>query len=241
MNAITPHHDDDDDGYSGSLVSGRLIKGQLLRWNETNDWIDRDGLRPPEIMLAIAISEALQCWRNKKPVETITEKPLPDVNDLNEAVPKSEWEPGLDGKPKPPWQHQVIVYLIDPTSGGFFTYLNSTIGARMAVDQLREKVITMRALRGVRVMPVVKLTHRPMKTAFGMKRRPEFEVVEWRQWGGGTISGPQTPQLAGPASESPLEPKAEPKTETAGNQSLASMRSVKPVSTAEFVSDEIPW
>jgi hypothetical protein len=81
--------------------------------------------------------EALQCWKGKKPVETITEKPLPHVADLNEAVPKSEWEPGLDGKPKPPWQHQVIVYLIDPTSGGFFTYLNSTIGARIAVDQLR--------------------------------------------------------------------------------------------------------
>ena len=82
MNEVT-HYDDDDDGYSGSLISGRLIKGQLLRWNETNGWLDRDGLRPPEIMLAIALSEALQCWKGKKPVETITAKPLPDVNALN--------------------------------------------------------------------------------------------------------------------------------------------------------------
>jgi hypothetical protein len=35
MSDITNYHDDDD-GYSGSLVSGRLIKGQLLRWNEPN-------------------------------------------------------------------------------------------------------------------------------------------------------------------------------------------------------------
>jgi hypothetical protein len=112
MSEVTKYHDDNDDGYSGSLTSGRLIKGQLLRWNETSGWIDRDGLRPPEILLAIALSEALQCWKGKKPIETITAKPLPNVDDLNEAVPKSEWEPGLDGQPKPPWQHQVKTPLL---------------------------------------------------------------------------------------------------------------------------------
>ena len=234
MSEVTRYHNDDDDGYSGSLTSGRLIKGQLLRWNETNGWNDRDGLRPPEIMLAIALSEVLQCWKGKKPVETITEKPLPNVNDLNEAVPKAEWEPGLDGTPKPPWQHQVIVYLIDPTSGGFFTYLNSTIGARIAVDQLREKVITMRALRGARVVPVVRLAHRPMKTAFGMKHRPEFEVIDWKQWGGdGAITGPRAPQLSAPVPASMSKTTAE--------QTITGMGTIKPVPPKEFVDDEIPW
>jgi hypothetical protein len=233
MNEVTQY---DDDGYSGSLTSGRLIKGQLLRWNESNGWFDRDGLQPPEILLAVALSEALQCWKGKKPVETITAKPLPDVNDLNETVPKSEWELGLDGKPKPPRQHQVIVYLIDPASGGFFTYLNSTIGARIAVDQLREKVITMRALRGARVVPVVKLAHRPMKTAFGMKHRPEFEVVEWRHWGGdgGAIAAPRAPQLSGPASTPTPKP-------TTAEQTITGMGNVRPVTAKEFVDDEIPW
>ena len=235
MNDVNQYHDDDD-GYSGSLTSGRLNKGQIIRWNESNKWMDHDGIRPPEILLAIALSEAVQCWKGKKPVETITEKPLPDINDLNEAVPRSEWEPGLDGKPRPPWQHQVIVYLIDPTSGGFFTYLNSTIGARIAVDQLREKVITMRALRGAGVVPVVRLAHRPMKTAFGVKHRPEFEVVEWRQWGGGgsAIAAPQSPRLSGPAQASA------PKTTTA-EQTIASMGDVQPVTAKEFIDDEIQW
>lgn len=244
MNEITQYHGDDDDGYGGSLTSGRLIKGQLLKWNETNGWFDRDGLQPPEILLAISVGEALQCWRNKKPIETITDKPLPDIDALNEAVPKSEWELDLTGKPKGPWVHQVIVYLIDPTSGGFFTYLNSTISARIAVDQLKEKVITMRALRGARVVPVVRLSHRPMKTAFGMKHRPEFEVLEWRQWGGGgsAISGPSTPQLTGPTSESPPEPTPAPRAAKApAEQTIAGMQPVKPVSIAEFTSDEIPW
>lgn len=91
MNDVTQPPEEDDDGYSGSLVSGFwIIKGQLIRWNETNGWQDRDGLRPPEIMIAIALNEAVQCWKGKKPVETITAKPLPDIDTLNEAVPKSE-------------------------------------------------------------------------------------------------------------------------------------------------------
>ena len=44
-----------------------------------------------------------------------------------------------------------------------------------------------------------------MKTSFGMKHRPEFEVLDWRHWGGdgSAVSGPATPQLSGPTSESP--------------------------------------
>ena len=95
-------------------------------------------------------------------------------------------------------------------SGGTFTYLNSTFGARIAVEQLKEKVITMRALRGAKVVPVVRLTHRPMKTFVGMKHRPEFEIVDWRQLGGdgggNALGGPQAPQLTGP--ESKPEPKS---------------------------------
>ena len=248
MNEVTQQ--DDDDGYSGSLVSGRLIKGQLLRWNETNGWLDRDGLRPPEIMLAIALSEALQCWKGKKPVEAITDKPLPDVNALNAAVPMSEWEPGLDGKPKPPWVHQFIAYLIDPASGGTFTYLNSTVGARIAIDQLKEKVITMRALRGARVVPVVRLTHRPMKTFVGMKHRPEFEIVEWRKPGGDggdtVLAGPQVPQLTGPKSkpEPKPDPKPDPKTgsrSSAATTALDALEAVSEPSMGEVLKDEIPW
>jgi hypothetical protein len=243
------HYDDDDDGYSGSLTGGRLIKGQMLRWNETNGWTDRDGSRPPEVMLAFALTEAVQCWKGKKPVETITAKPLPSVSDLNAAVPQHEWELGLDGKPKAPWGHQYVAYLLDPASGGTFTYLNSTVGARIAVEQLKEKVITMRALRGARVVPVVKLTHRPMKTFIGMKSRPEFEVIGWRQLGGeggNTITGPQPPQLAGPAPkpETPApapKPKPEAKASTPADETLAVLEEVSEPSFGEVLNDSIPW
>jgi hypothetical protein len=257
MNAITSHHDDDDDGFSGSLTSGRLIKGQLIRWNETKEWVDRDGLRPPQILLALALSEAVQRWKEKKVIEEITTNPLPDVKMLNATVPQSEWEPGLDGKPRPPYVHQVIVYLIDPASGAFFTYLNSTIGVRIAYEQLRERVITMRALRGSRVNPMVKLSHRPMKTFVGMKRRPEFEIIGWKKLGGdggSNLPGPQAPQLTGPTSTAapapkPEEPKPEPtstsdpkpKVQSAADATLIALEEVSEPTMSEIMKDSVPW
>jgi hypothetical protein len=209
-----------DDGFGGSFTAGRLIKGSILRWNETAGWIDRDGLHPPEDLLALACTEALQCWKDRRPVETITTKPLPDVDELNATVPREEWEPGLDGRPKPPWVQQVIVYLIDPATAAFYTYLNSTVGARIAYDLLRERVVTMRALRGAKVVPLVKLSHVPMKTTFGMKRRPDFKIIDWRNLGG---SG--APALTGPQASS----------------TLAAMGKVSVPSAAEEMADKVPW
>ena len=51
------------------------------------------------------------------------------------------------------------------------------ICAHIAHDQLREAVITMRALRGQRVMPVVNLSEKPMSSQFGMRKRPAFAIV----------------------------------------------------------------
>jgi hypothetical protein len=141
--------------------------------------------------------------------------------------------------------HQVIVYLIDPASGGTFTYLNSTTGAHIAWDQLREKVVTMRALRGTRVVPVVRLTRRPMKTFVGMKQRPEFEIVGWRQLGGDggiPVTGPQMPQLTDATAASKPEPKSEPKPEpTAADATLAALEEVSEPSLSEAMADSIPW
>jgi hypothetical protein len=73
-----------------------------------------------------------------------------------------------------------------------------------------------------------------MKTAFGMKHRPEFEVIDWKQWGGdGAIAGPRAPQLSAPAPASMSKTTAE--------QTITGMGTIKPVPPKEFVDDEIPW
>ena len=116
MNEITKI-DDDDDGFGGSIANSRFIRGQILRWSDTGGWSDRDGLRPPEELLVLACNEGLQRWKGKK-AESITTKPLPYSKELNASVPVAEWEPGIDGKLKPPWAHVAIVYLIDPRTAG---------------------------------------------------------------------------------------------------------------------------
>ena len=61
----------------------------------------------------IAINEVLQKWKDGK-AEVISDKPLPDPEQLNAAIPENEWERGIDGKLRKPWAHIVVVYLVNP-------------------------------------------------------------------------------------------------------------------------------
>ena len=253
--------DVDDDGFGGSIASSRFIRGQILRWTDTGGWTDRDGLKPPEELLVLACNEGLQRWKGKK-AESITTKPLPDPNELNASIPVAEWELGTDGKPRPPWAHVAIVYLIDPRTAGLFTYLNSTIGAHIAWDVLREKVKTMRALRGERVLALVRPSTRPMKTKVGMKTRPEFEITGWRLLGGerGNIGGGSGPKLIGgpkaiensppetppveshPAQRHPAESHhAQTKPLAAADATLSTMEEVSFPSLSEEMDDVVRW
>jgi hypothetical protein len=263
-NDLTPHEPEAvDDGFHGSLNSGRLIKGSFLKWNDTAHWIDRDGISPPSPLLVVAIDEVLQKWKNNK-ADIIREKPLPDPAQLNATVPQSEWERGLDGKARKPWAHTVIVYLVDLNTGGFFTYASPTIGAHIAHDWLNEAVITMRALRGTRVMPIVNLDERPMKTDFGMRRRPHFAIIGWKAPGSDTQAvpaKPPVPQLTGPAAAAPpasvasapasaptgapasppVSPRQPKPAVNLATETLATMSDVKPAATSEILDDELPW
>jgi hypothetical protein len=170
---------EDDDGFHGSLNSGRLLKGSYMKWTDAAHWVDRDGLMPPSPLLVVAINEVLQKWKDNK-VEVIRDKPFPEPEQLNSATPVSEWERGMDGTPRKPWAHVVVVYLVDLATAQFYTYASPTTGGHIAYDALKEAVVVMRALRGSRVMPIINLSERPMKTPFGMRRRPHFEIIGWK-------------------------------------------------------------
>jgi hypothetical protein len=178
-----------DDGFDDTSSDDRLIQGSVLRCVDGH-WStdDKKPFPPDRELIALGTAEALQHWRNNKPIETIKKeagKPLPDVDDLNDKIPESEWEMGLDKKPRAPWVRQHVVYLLDPKDASVYTYINSTFGALKAVSALKDRVRWMRALRGNRVVPIITLGSKPMATAFGMKIRPEFVVVEWRDLGDG--------------------------------------------------------
>jgi hypothetical protein len=165
------------------MIVGAFTKFVDGRWSA-------EGLTPPEPLLAIGATRAIQCWLNQKPVRTILEKdgPLPDIDALNAETSEEDWELGLDGKPRPPCQLSYVVYLLSPVTADVYTFANSTTGARTAWERLTDKFNWMRAMRGTDVMPLVKPDSWPLKTRFGTKRRPEFDMMELC-----VVFGPWTP------------------------------------------------
>jgi hypothetical protein len=167
--------------------SDRLIKGIILRCVDGR-WSARDGTEfaDSEQFLVIGTTEALQRWMDRMPADTVMKeagKPLPDVKNLNGEIPVEHWEKGFDGRPRAPWQHVWVAYLIHITSADAYTFLNSTVGARLAVQRLTNQAANM---RGANVAPIVTLSSTMMETSFGKKRRPHFHVVEWRELGNWT-------------------------------------------------------
>jgi len=177
----------------------RLNRGILLKWTAKTGWLDRDGVQPVEgPYLLWGLEEGLQRWQDQAIVEEIVDKPLPDIDKLNAAIPKSEWEEGLDGNPKPPWSHQYVFYLLDPNGGQIYTYMNSTTGAKILWQNLEERWTIMRELRGD-VWPVVNLSSHQFKTRkWDVVYRADLKVIEWRKKSGpgpaGLLTGSPSPQ-----------------------------------------------
>jgi hypothetical protein len=189
------------DGFDDVDPNERLIQGPIARCVDGH-WTWRDGTAiPPETRwLALATVTALQHWENQLPVETIIKRggtPLPDLDELNAKIPKDQWEL-LDGKPRPPWVRQHGAYLLNPVDGSVCTFINSTVGAARAVSDLKDRVRWMRALRGRAVVPLVRPGSRPMPTKHGVKQRPEFVIVEWRDLGSLQAAPTTVPALGKP-------------------------------------------
>jgi hypothetical protein len=192
---------DYDDGWNDVELDDRVIQGTLIKCVDGH-WSTKDGTAPPKQLLALATTTVLQLWDNKMPVETIVKRPgqpWPDIDELNAKIPEENWEIGLDGNPRAPWQKQFVVYLLDLVSAAKFTFANGTVGARIAVSNLKDQIKWMRAMRGDNVVPLIELASKPMKTKFGQKLRPDFKAVEWRNLGV-SLTKETTPQVVAPVS-----------------------------------------
>jgi hypothetical protein len=212
--AISAVGSDWDDGESRS--NSNPIKGTLIKCVDGH-WSAKDGATLPAQLLCVSTKTILQAWKGGQPIGTVTDYPLPDVDSLNAKIPQSEWDTDKFTKAKvPPWRKSWIVYLLDPATMARFTFINSTNGARQAVADLRDAVQLMREVRGDGALPLVELSSKPMRTQYGTKARPEFTIVKWVAFGGGSGSGVK--QIAGPR-----------------------LQEVKPPSVEETLNDEIPW
>jgi hypothetical protein len=203
------------DGFDVELNedTSRIIQSTLLKFRD-GLWFEDGAPFPAACLTAIDVRMILQRWQDQKPIETLMDLPLPDVDHLNSLIPENEWEEGIDGKPRPPWQKNYVVYLLNPATAEQFTAINSTVGMAIAYHNLAKAVRIMRRLRGDHVLPIVKLGATPMKTKFGVKQRPHFEVIEWCEFGASGIATEPNKRIGSPVTQ----PTA-----------------------AEFIDDELPF
>jgi hypothetical protein len=192
-----------------------VIKGQLVKFTNDSTWElpDDEPMEDGVELVAIRIARVVQKWQDGKPVETrvlAENEGVPDIEALNDAVPRKEWIAGPDGKQRGPWQFQHMVYLLNPNNMDLYTFATGTIGGAIAVRELREKTNHMRRMSGSNLYPVVTLGDVHMNTRFGGRQRPHLKVQRFIAFGqngqNGELAGAQTLQIAAakPASEAPF-------------------------------------
>jgi hypothetical protein len=223
----------------------RLIQpGSVILKCVDGHWKDRDGLIPPNEMLATGTARGLQCWKNNELLDEIVEQPgepLPSADSLNDPIPEEEWGLDLNGQPQKPWRMTWAAYLVDPIGATRYTFINSTWGACRAVEALEGKMEIVQGLRGPNIRPRVKLDSRPqtIKSRGITKQRPEFTVLEWVDLTGngevllgrgGARAALQIEHKPGVAEPAPAKKK----------EKTAVGKPVKPVSVAEEIDDGLP-
>jgi hypothetical protein len=176
-----------DDGFNDVDHGGRLIQGSRLKFNAaaSPQWQRSDGGVLAKTYMPGGTLSVIQRWKNQQPVQGETYikapgNPLPDIDGLNSNVPAEEWELGIDGKPKPPYQRQDVLYLVNPQTAERFTYATGTYGGAKAIRELKDAIATMRKLRNNRgLMPLVTLGAARMPTKYGERPRPAFGITGW--------------------------------------------------------------
>jgi hypothetical protein len=144
-----------DDGVEGDdrPEGAGIIQGNLDKFANEGDWETRDGEKIDTNVERVAVNviRVVQKWCDQQPVETKILEPhqkFPDLEELNEKTPREEWVEGPDGQMRGPWQAQHILYTVDLTTMDKFTFPTGTVGGKIAIRELRDKIVWMRRLRG---------------------------------------------------------------------------------------------
>ena len=125
-------------------------------------------------------------------------QPFPDVERLNKEEPKENWIEASDGKKKGPWALERQVHMLNRALDKF-TYVTSTTGGGICVDQLVDKVNAMQAYYGNPcINPVVKLTNTHMRSKYNPRglQRPHMIPLRWVIFGDGGAMKPIEPPSA---------------------------------------------
>jgi hypothetical protein len=125
---------DDVEGNDRPQGAG-IIQGTLVKFTNEATWVTRDDeeITSDLELVAVDVIRVVQKWCDGKPVETTILEPgqnFPDLEEMNAKVPQSEWVEGL--------------YLVNLATMDKYTYPTGTAGGRIAVGDLRDKLVWMR-------------------------------------------------------------------------------------------------
>jgi hypothetical protein len=224
--------DIDDGGFAGwtDEVEGDdrpqgagVIQGTKLKFKDAK-WFGRDEKEIPSDLelAAVAVGRYLQKWEDKKPIETksiAAGELFPDVDAMNEKIPRKEWVDGPNGEPhaQGPYQTTSVFYFVDLKTMDQYSFPapTVTIGSSIAVRELRKTIVWMQKYRGANVYPIVKLSKTWMKTRYagGGRMRPHFEILRWVRLGGESVEAEALPPPSSETAQQQLDnfgKKAEP-------------------------------
>lgn len=202
---------------------------------------------PAVELVAVDILRIVQRWKDQLPAETVILEPgqkFPDVEAMNDALPKSEWVEGPDGKMRGPWQTQYIVHLLNLETMDRYSYPTGTVGGGIAVRDLADKTKWIRRLRGAHVYPVVALSSTFMPTRFGGRQRPSFLIKSWINLGGDgeALPAPSQPTLIEHVEKELAEAKkpVEAAAKKPAKVTKAGARTVTEPTLEEILDDNLP-
>jgi hypothetical protein len=203
-------------------TTGSTIKGLLLKFRDTDylvngvDHLEEDA-GPFSV---ISMTTMWTRWEGDKPFHKVTQpgQPHPRRDELPDQDPAA-WPKNKNNEKVDPWQDTRNIVMVDDKSATTYTFSGTSIGARIAVSELKDAIkLRRRARPGC--FPIVELSTMKMKTRFGERLRPHFKVVGWHD--------PEV-QAEAPAPLKPLAPAA-----------IKNVYRGEPTA-GELMSDDIPF
>jgi hypothetical protein len=213
-------------------AAGNLLASTIrLSFTNESTWIhsvSKEPLATDFAPVVVDVERTIVDWSDKQRPITRVLTPgerIPDLEAMNEAVPKEKWSTDLNGQPRGPFQLQYVTFLLDLKTLDRYSFPTSTVGGSIATRELVDKIRWMRRYRGNHVCPQVLLSDTFMRTRFGGARggrqRPHFIIKQWMQLGGGSSSGGPELPAPSPSPVPPPNPTAQPAPQSDLQQRLA--------------------
>ena len=181
----------EDDGYAGYTDEVASDEGHtssdrgiaIIKFSNDGEWLfNEEPIAAEREFMVGKVSREVVKWEDGLPSEeSYTLKPgepFPDIGALNKSVPRSEWHENPSGQLVGPWVAQHVPFLLDIADMSKFRFPTSTVGGSICVREIVDKTLDMRRFRPG-AYPVVRLSSTFMKTRFGGRQRPFFQIVRW--------------------------------------------------------------